>query len=98
MLTVFGDGIVGRAARERRQAEARKAGLLWLDIINASTELWELGVDYVKQRVFSIPLQLPIQTGCKQASTKHDVRVVILFAHLRDRVDVQLKESNPNTF
>jgi hypothetical protein len=58
--------LVGRAARERRQAEANGAGLLWLDISNPSTEHKVPGVDYVKQRVFSMPLRLPIQTGCRR--------------------------------
>ena len=55
--------LVGRAARERRQAEASKAGLLWLDISNPSIEHTLPGVDYVKQRVFSIPLRLPGKNG-----------------------------------
>ena len=36
------------------------------NISNPSTEHIVPGVDYVKQRVFSIPLQLPIQTGCRR--------------------------------
>jgi len=57
---------VGRAARERRQAEANGAGLLWLDISNPTAGYWENGVDYVKQRWFLTTLRLPIQTGCRR--------------------------------
>ena len=71
------DGIVGRAARERRQAEANGAGLLWLDLINPSKEHMVPGVDYVKQRWFLTTLRLPIQTGCRRRA--HTLREWLRF-------------------
>jgi hypothetical protein len=89
---------VWRVASECRQAEASEAGLLWLDLSNPLTEHMVLGVDYVKQRAFFMPLRLPNQTGCRRRA--HTRREWLRFnLHTKEIGEiVQLKESNPNTF